>query len=56
MPEKKEKELILHIREDGSTYVEFFPVSFSDFVIDYVYDKERREKLKEMGCRRIYCG
>lgn len=56
MPEEKQEELILHIRSDGSTYVEFFPVSFSDFVIDYVYDKDRRNALKKMKCRKIYCG
>ena len=56
MPEEKQEELVLCIKPDGSAYVEFFPVSFSEFVIDYVYDKERRETLEELGCRRVYCG
>jgi len=51
-----EDELVVKIRTNGSIFVGFFPVSFSEFVIDYIYDKERREKLKELGSRRIYCG
>lgn len=51
-----EEELVINIKANGDAFVGFFPVSFSEFVIDYVYDKKRRESLKEMGIRKIYCG
>lgn len=54
--EDNQEELILHIRPGGNTRVEFFPVSFSEFIIDYVYNKEDRERAKRTNCRRIYCG
>lgn len=53
---EKEEELILHIKPGGNTRVEFFPVSFSEFIIDYVYGKEDRERAEQTGCRKIYCG
>jgi len=55
-PPYGEDELVLRIRANGEVFVGFFPVSFSEFVIDHVYSKERREKLEELGSRKIYCG
>ena len=52
----KKEELVLHIKPNGDTVVEFFPVSFSEFIIDYVYGKKEREKAKQAGCCKIYCG
>lgn len=53
---KKNDRLILHIKPGGSTRIEFFPVSFSEFIIDHIYDKKNRERIKQTDCRKIYCG
>lgn len=50
------EELVLRIPPGGETEVEFFPVSFSDFIIDCVLDKKQRERLAQTECRKIYCG
>ena len=51
-----EDELILRIMPNGDTKIVFFPVSFSEFIIDYVYGKEDRERMTLTECRKIYCG
>ena len=48
----------IRILPDGSTEIDFFPISFSDFIIKYVYGKEERdlaEQFPESG-QKIYCG
>ncbi len=55
-PEVEENKLTLRIMPDGSTRIDFFPVSFSEFIIDNVYNKEDRERMKKTNCRKIYCG
>lgn len=50
------EELVLRVLPGGETIVEFFPVSFSGLLIDYVLGKEDRERLAQTGCRKIYCG
>lgn len=52
----KENKLTLCIMPDGETRVDFFPVSFSEFMIDYVLSKEERERMALTECRKIYCG
>jgi len=48
--------LEIKVLPNGDTLIEFHPVSFSEFIIDYVYDKESRELTEKMGTRKIYCG
>ena len=55
-PEKKKGELIIRLMPNGDTKIDFFPVEFSEFIIDYVMSKEERERMALTGCRRIYCG
>lgn len=58
-PDKKpveEKKLVLRVSPGGVTKIDFFPVSFSEFIIDYVYGKEDRERMALTKCRKIYCG
>jgi len=50
------EELVLRVQPGGDTIVQFFPVSFSEFIIDYVYGKKDRERMAQTECRRIYCG
>jgi hypothetical protein len=50
------EELVLHVKLGGNTVVQFFPVSFSEFIIDNVYGKKERELAARTGCRKIYCG
>ncbi len=52
----KDDELVIHVLPGGDTRLGFFPVSYSDFVIDYIYGKKDKERLAKTGCRRIYCG
>lgn len=54
--EEAKPQLVLRIHPGGTTTVQFFPVSFSEFIIDYVYDKKNRERMARTGARRIYCG
>jgi len=56
MDETIAETMVLRVCPDGSTKIEFFPVSFSEFIIDYVYDKEERDRIEQYGSRRIYCG
>ena len=55
-PEVKENKLTLRVMPSGSTIIDFFPVSFSEFIIDNVMSKEERERMKLTNCRKIYCG
>jgi len=48
--------LIIRITPEGNTELEFFSVSFSEFIIDYVYSKKDRELAASTGTRKIYCG
>jgi len=46
---------------DGSICVPFFPVSFSEFVIDHLYDDEERERVKRYESmnvlpNHVFCG
>jgi hypothetical protein len=50
------EELVLRVQRGGNTIVQFFPVSFSEFIIDNVYGKKERERVAQTGCRKIYCG
>lgn len=50
------EELVLRVQPGGNTIIQFFPVSFSEFIIDYVYGKEERERAAQTGYRKIYCG
>ena len=52
----RSEELVLRVQPGGNTIVQFFPVSFSEFIIDNVYGKKERELAAKTGCRRIYCG
>jgi hypothetical protein len=54
--EKKGDELTIIVMPNGDTRIDFFPVSFSEFIIDNVYSKEERERLASTECRKIYCG
>ncbi len=53
---RETEELVLCVKPGGNTIVQFFPVSFSEFIIDYVYGKEQRERAALTGSRKIYCG
>ena len=55
-PVVKENKLTLRVMLGGRTIIDFFPVSFSEFIIDNVYNKKERERMKLTGCRKIYCG
>lgn len=48
--------ITIRISKEGETSLDFFPVSYSEFVIDYVYSREERERAKSMNIRKIYCG
>jgi hypothetical protein len=55
------EELVIRIKPNGDSVVDFLPVSFSEFIIKNMYDKERRERfLKDAEERgqppRILCG
>jgi len=50
------EELVLRVQPGGNTVVQFFPVSFSEFIIDNVYGKKERELAARTGRRKIYCG
>jgi len=50
------EELVLRIKPGGKTVVDFFPTSYSEFIIDNVYDKKQRERAALTGSRKIYCG
>ena len=52
----KGDKLTIVVKPGGKTHIDFFPVSFSEFIIDYVYGKEDRERMALTGCRKIYCG
>jgi len=54
--ENNEECLTIKISPEGDTEIEFFPVSYSEFIIDYVYSKEDRERANALGTRKIYCG
>lgn len=44
----------IHIEENGDVDVPFFPVSFSEFIIDNIMTEEERNSTPSNG--RIYCG
>ena len=48
----------IRILPDGSTEIDFFPVSFSDFIIKYVYGKKERDLAEQFpeSEQKIYCG
>jgi len=54
---KREREgFTIIVKPNGDTEIPFFPISFSEFIIDYVYSKEERERMALTESRRIYCG
>ena len=54
--EEIKEEVVLKVHPGGNTSIDFFPVSFSEFIIDYVYGKKDRERMAITGCRKIFCG
>jgi len=48
--------MVLRVHPGGNTTIDFFPVTFSEFIIDYVYGKEDRERMALTGTRKIFCG
>ena len=56
------EELEITITPEGDSFINFMPVSFSDFVIDHMLSDEERagfDKRTEMYgpmARRIFCG
>ena len=55
-PDHKKEQFTICVTDEGGTMVDFFPVSFSEFMIDCVFDKKERDRLALTGCRKIYCG
>jgi len=56
-----EESMDIIIEMDGSICVPFFPVSFSEFVIDHLYDDEERERVKRYESmnvlpNHVFCG
>jgi len=58
----------MHIEEDGTVFIPFFPVSFSEFIVDHVYDEEEKKRIETVEAlsrridpegkrrRKIFCG
>ena len=51
-----DKEQVIRVLPDGTTVIDWVSVSFSGFIIDYVYNEEERELATKYGSRKIYCG